>query len=137
MIKTADYLRKLKVEKNVIISGDPRFIAISEANKKGNQLNIEIWKGSDNLFICGSTHTKDENILLKVIPYAVSRGWKVIIAPHEISDLHIKTLQSAYPDSVLYSDLSSQKSSSICIVDTWGVLKELYRYADISYIGGG
>ena len=132
---TSEYLSELQVKNNVYISGDPRFSAIKKAHSTFKTRVVEIWKGTAPLLVCGSTHLKDEALLTMVIHRLMGSGWKVIIAPHDNSDARIKALQAVFPQSVLIAELST--TANICIANTWGILKHLYQYADVSYIGGG
>jgi 3-deoxy-D-manno-octulosonic-acid transferase len=75
------------------------------------------------------------------------------IAPHLIDDAHINELMLKFGDTQIRysaisyqtSDLRPQTSSSadifkdkrVLIIDSIGILAQLYKYCDIAYIGGG
>ena len=70
----------------------------------------------------------------------------MIIAPHDISDSHIKQITSQLEDYQLYSQRSTvngqqstvnSQRSRVLIIDTIGILKKIYKYARFAYIGGG
>ena len=42
-----------------------------------------------------------------------------------------------FPEAQCYSDLAAEKQSRILIVNTIGILSQLYQYARFVYIGGG
>jgi 3-deoxy-D-manno-octulosonic-acid transferase len=67
------------------------------------------------------------------------------MAPHEIGSERLKECHRLYDHSILYSEYrrtleSGEDVSShinTLIVDNIGMLKFLYRYADVCYVGGG
>ena len=62
----------------------------------------------------------------------------MIIAPHEINEIHIQQIENLFPDAVRYSSAdSTSKNTSVLIIDNVGMLSRLYYYATITYIGGG
>ena len=74
-------------------------------------------------------------------------NFKLIIAPHEINEEHVKKIVALFPERpLLYSEISKEHVSAafdkleaarVLIIDNIGMLSNLYRYADIAYIGGG
>ena len=65
---------------------------------------------------------------------------KYIIAPHEISGSHIsEIIKKLRVDYIKYSEADGQNLNDykVLIIDNIGLLSSLYRYAEISYIGGG
>ena len=63
---------------------------------------------------------------------------KYIIAPHEVSEKNINRIKSKLNNKVnLLSDNKYNVQYNILIVDSIGVLKYLYKFSNISYIGGG
>lgn len=90
------------------------------------------------ILACGSTWPKDEDI---IIPYFNNRSeTRVIIVPHELSESHLKYIESQLlRPSIRYSLATSRiiQNYDCLIIDTIGILSFLYRYADIAYVGGG
>ena len=65
---------------------------------------------------------------------------KSIIAPHDISYDFINKLENLYGEKAIkFSCLKSEDDfkRKILIIDSIGVLKYLYAYGSISYVGGG
>ena len=65
---------------------------------------------------------------------------KFIIAPHNIKSDQITNLKSQITKStVLFSEKNNIDLSSfnVFIIDTIGILTQIYSYADIAYVGGG
>jgi 3-deoxy-D-manno-octulosonic-acid transferase len=125
-----------------IVSGDTRFdrvIAIANRFKNNNNADMELIKifalGSKAL-VAGSTWPEDEKIMagiLKAFPTL-----KLIIAPHEIGEDRIKSLEILFPNSIRYSRLKEKmEEGNVLIIDNVGLLSQIYQYATITYIGGG
>ena len=131
--------------KNVIVSGDLRYDKVSENALLAKKTStVEHFKGESKILIGGSTWSQDEEI---IAGYKLQvAGYKLIIAPHEINEAHIKQLTSLFPHSLLYSQISKEpvstalnklQAAKVLIIDNIGMLSNLYQYADIAYIGGG
>ena len=130
--------------KNVEVTGDTRFDRVIEiAEKAGPIPLIEQFIGDSKTIIAGSTWPGDEEILQKVMAAINDPSLKLIIAPHEINEKHLSSIKELFPGSINYSQLSSQTSnikhqtSNILIIDNIGLLSLLYKYAYITYVGGG
>jgi len=121
--------------------GDTRFdrvIAMAEENKKFPV--IEEFAGKELLLIAGSTWPSDENKLVGLLE-RLKTPFKLLMAPHQIDKEHIDQLVKGFDkyNPVLYSKASTAdlKNSRVLIVDAIGYLSYLYKYADVTYIGGG
>ena len=65
---------------------------------------------------------------------------KLIIAPHEIDESHLTEIEKKLSrPSQRYSGLTDTDTvnADCMIIDCFGLLASVYRYADIGYIGGG
>ncbi len=123
--------------KNVHISGDLRYTSVTNTlNKNKRILKVEKFINNESCFIAGSIWEKDIELIDKVIKSNI----KSIIAPHDISINFINNLKKNYGDNCIkFSDLKNKYDfkKNILIIDSIGILKYLYRYADIAYVGGG
>jgi len=122
---------------NVTVSGDTRFDRVIEIAENFKPIDeIEKFCSDSQVFVAGSTWPSDE----KIIKEAVTDfpDLKIIIAPHEIHEVHLNQLKQIFPQAVLYSQFTTHHSpSNILIIDNIGMLSRLYYYATITYIGGG
>lgn len=122
------------------ISGDTRFDRV--ATLAENPAVVEIAKAfSENktVLVAGSTWPADEEILFKLIDQN-KHGMRFIIAPHEINAGHIDSLlQKAGGKAVRYSTTnpSDVKNAEILIIDSIGMLSQIYQYGTLAYVGGG
>jgi 3-deoxy-D-manno-octulosonic-acid transferase len=146
-------LASIGLTDNCSVSGDTRFDRVIEIAESAAPIPpIEKFTGEKKTMVAGSTWPVDEELLQKTMQSINDPSLRLIIAPHEITSDHITQLQKLFPDAVLYSQLlqrSSVKQSSTVdatgaeqtaktlIIDNIGMLSRLYKYAHITYIGGG
>lgn len=123
---------------NVTVAGDTRFDRVVEAveSLKPKDEIVEFCKGY-NIIVAGSTWTDDE-VLLKASLEELPEDWKLILAPHEVTDTHISELEKRFgSDGVLLSEYGDQQSKRVLIVDNVGMLLSLYGLGKLTYVGGG
>ncbi len=137
---SADLLKGIGLN-NVTISGDTRFDSVTElAQNRKDFPMIEKFKDNQKIFIGGSTWLEDEKLIAHYI-LTSPKGWKFIVAPHEVSETNIKNLEHLLNNEVIrYSEInesSAIKDAKVLIIDNIGMLSSLYAYADVAYIGGG
>jgi 3-deoxy-D-manno-octulosonic-acid transferase len=125
---------------NVTAAGDTRFDRVAAIAEKFEPLaEIEKFCGNSQVLVAGSTWLQDEKIIKEAVasvPYL-----KIIIAPHEIHKEHLQLVKLLFPNNVFYSLLTTghaqSKTYNCLIIDNIGLLSRLYRYATITYVGGG
>lgn len=127
------------VKGNVTIVGDTRFDRVNEIAALAKQLPlVEAFKQNASVFVAGSSWEPDEDLF---IPYFNNhKDWKLIIAPHVVSESHIKTIVDKLDRKVVrytQATLENVKDAECLIIDCYGLLSSIYRYGDISYVGGG
>lgn len=131
-------LRGIGVEQ-VSISGDTRFDRVESIAKASQEVKEieQMSSGGSPLLVAGSTWGVDEEMLCR---YAEQHPeLKIVFAPHELN--HIDDLQARLKGAVRLSQLRAGKEQvqelRYLIIDSFGLLSSIYRYADIAYIGGG
>lgn len=137
-VKSEQLLKKIGYH-NTTVSGDTRFDRVFEISKNVRSIPlIEQFKNEKNIFIAGSTWAEDEQIIadcrLQIANY------KLIIAPHEIDEDHLKSIEALFGNKCLrYSQATEENitTADILIIDNIGMLSSIYQYGSISYIGGG
>jgi 3-deoxy-D-manno-octulosonic-acid transferase len=94
--------------------------------------------------MAGSTWKEDEEALQKILNKLNEPNLKLVIAPHEIDVVHLEYLEKLFPTSIKFSTLAAGEStrlndpkSNILVIDNIGMLSRLYKYAYVSYVGGG
>jgi 3-deoxy-D-manno-octulosonic-acid transferase len=124
---------------DVSIAGDTRFDRVHELVQTRFSLPaLENFGKNSAVLVAGSTWEKDEQLLAHAFS-ELSPELNWIIAPHELSESHIGSLQERFPGSVLYTELEEEvpEGCRVVLVNTIGVLAYLYRYGSLAYIGGG
>ena len=140
---------------DVTIVGDTRFDRVLQIKDAARQLPLieQFLEGGGEqrtasgkcpkVFVAGSSWQPDEEIF---IPWLNDHpDWKVIIAPHVIGEDHLQQIGKllAGRKVVRYSTLSEHSdnpglsSADVLVIDCFGLLSSIYRYADVTYVGGG
>lgn len=137
---SAQLLEKLGLS-NYSLAGDTRVDRVAQIAKEAPAFPlIEAFAQSHHVLIGGSTWPSDEAILLPFINKQLPADWKVIIAPHDISESHLQQIEKKLSKKVVrYSQASKESVASVqvLLIDNIGMLSALYRYGRIAYIGGG
>ena len=126
----------------VSVAGDTRFDRVEAISKNGKSiLEIEQLKAfGEPLVVVGSSWAEDEALILDYLE--THKGFRLVLAPHELEEERIKAIEQRFGNqavrlSFLKTNQISLESVRILIIDCFGLLSSLYRYADLVYIGGG
>jgi 3-deoxy-D-manno-octulosonic-acid transferase len=136
--QSLDLLSGIGIEK-VSLAGDTRFDRVLEI--AGNAKDIPVLKqfrGSEKLFLAGSSWRPDEEIIAEYInSYPGKMKW--VFAPHEINKSNIERLEKLFQvKCVRFSEFTENSiDARVLIIDNIGMLSSAYRYAYIAAIGGG
>ena len=143
---------------DVTVVGDTRFDRVLQIKEAAKQLPvIEAFvppcphTPAPPVFVAGSSWQPDEEIFIPF--FNEHKEWKLIIAPHVIGEDHLtqieKQLDGIGFSHARYTKLATQgdtsslpqqggtKGGSALIIDCFGLLSSIYRYADVTYVGGG
>ena len=122
---------------NVTVCGDTRFDRVAAIARQAKSFPVvEEFINGRKCIIAGSTWPPDERLLHDFLPQ-LPDDYCLIIAPHDISENHIAQIKAQFPDSQLYTEMHAEKKNKILVVNTIGILSQLYQYARFVYIGGG
>jgi 3-deoxy-D-manno-octulosonic-acid transferase len=121
------------------VSGDTRFDRVISIRDKFSPIRlIEKFCGDSQVVVAGSTWEEDEEVwdhFCNIHPET-----KFIIAPHEIYEGHLKSIEKLFRRSIRYSryaETGTFGDANALIIDNIGMLSKLYHYASIAYVGGG
>ncbi|MFK7899923.1 MAG: 3-deoxy-D-manno-octulosonic acid transferase [Cyclobacteriaceae bacterium] len=132
--QSADLLMRLSFL-NVTYAGDTRYDRVIELAKYKKEIpQVKTFKGEERLLVLGSSWKEDIEVFLAFFKN-IPKGWKVIIAPHEVENNAVENLQKQLPIKSGRWTLN-EFNEPILILDTIGLLASLYQYADLAYIGG-
>jgi 3-deoxy-D-manno-octulosonic-acid transferase len=125
--------------RNYSITGDTRFDRVISISENFQEIPlIKSFCGSGFVVVAGSTWPEDEEVWSHL---ANSRNdVKFIIAPHELYEDHLRSIEKLFHHMIYYSELEggiSAGDANVLVIDNFGLLSRLYYYAHISYIGGG
>ena len=123
---------KSKTINNYIFSGDTRFDSISNNKDNINLKRINDFCGDKDIIVFGSVYKEDLRIIEDFI--TKNNSYKYLIAFHNDCKKNSEIIKKY--DYVKYSD-NSQNKANIMIIDEFGILKNLYEFAKIVYVGGG
>jgi 3-deoxy-D-manno-octulosonic-acid transferase len=134
--KTATLLQSTGITK-IEVCGDTRFDRVSAIAKQAKRFpDVEKFIHGRKCIIAGSSWQPDEKLLLSYISH-LPDDYCLILAPHDISDSHINQIKSQFSNYQLYTQYEAAKDCKILIINTIGILSQLYQYARFVYIGGG
>ncbi len=147
---------------NVTITGDTRFDRVLQIKEQAKVLPVVerflsshpsqskgICDSQAKVFVAGSSWPPDEEIFIRY--FKEHPEWKLIIAPHVIGEDHLQQIEKLI-NVKRYSSLSSPTPAGgagggaplggvsvggALIIDCFGLLSSIYRYATVTYVGGG
>ena len=132
---------------NTTVVGDTRFDRVLQIKAAAKQLPIveAFVKDAPHVFVAGSSWQPDEEIFIKY--FNQHKDWKLIIAPHVIGEDHLQQIEKLLEGRkvIRYTDAESQLSTltsqlssfDVLIINCFGLLSSIYRYGDVTYVGGG
>ena len=116
--------------------------------------------GGAKVFVAGSSWQPDEEIFIRY--FREHPEWKLIIAPHVIGEDHLQQIEKllegfkitrytkAHPSpseggtiapaptsKTIEAPSGAVGGASALIIDCFGLLSSIYRYATVTYVGGG
>ncbi|HSX03431.1 MAG TPA: 3-deoxy-D-manno-octulosonic acid transferase [Rhabdochlamydiaceae bacterium] len=129
--------QKISITGNLKLDANPPLLTIEEKNRLRKELQIA---SEDRVIVIGSTHTGEEELLLKALKplWQTIPQLKILIAPrHPERFSTIAEYLSAlgYP-VISYTKRAHQKDEKVMIIDTMGLLQSLYQLADVAIVAG-
>lgn len=132
---------------NASLAGDTRFdrvVALPQTRKHIPE--VESFAKGAPLLVAGSTWPADEELLSHL--HMRFPDWKIVIAPHEIHEEHLRSIEKLFPEAIRFSNRDQSTNRplppadhrpppNVLIIDNIGMLSSLYAYGQIAYVGGG
>lgn len=135
---TYDVISSFQVT-DVFLSGDTRYDRVYENSLATKGIDkIAEFKSGKRLLIVGSAW-KPELDIIQNLPISFYDKWKVVIAPHELTEENLRYFESKNSvEMIRWSKIEgSVESKNILWLDTIGMLMDVYSYGDMALIGGG
>jgi 3-deoxy-D-manno-octulosonic-acid transferase len=137
--ESEELLRSAGIEQ-VTLTGDTRFDRVAAIAAQSMVLPlVGNFCAGKQVFIAGSTWEPDEAVCIPMIKLR-ELNLKYIIAPHDTSPRRIRSIREQLDHKVVsYSELNEDnaRQAGVLIIDSVGILSQLYRYATVAFIGGG
>ena len=138
--ESAELLRQKADYSHTTTTGDTRFDRVAQIVSEASEVETakRFVEGAERVIVAGSTWPPDEKLIVDYINKS-PEGTKLIIAPHEIGEERVRGLCESF--KVGYSLFTEPKEDlkgvRVLVVNTIGLLSAIYRYGDVTYVGGG
>lgn len=120
-----------------MLAGDTRFDRVYEIVRNAEEIPVAAnFKNNQKTVVVGSCWPEDIDVLAAFIN---QNTMKFIIAPHEISEQFISSIESMLEvKSIRYSAAQGKalEDYQVLIIDNIGMLSRLYRYGEFAFVGG-
>ncbi len=134
--ETAELLKNMGIN-DFTVTGDTRFDRVYEISRQARRFpDIEEFIGDRNCIIAGSSWPSDEKLLYDFIE-TMPENYCFVMVPHDISESHVRQIESHLHDYQLYTDFNPSKQTKTLVINKIGILSKIYRYARFAYIGAG
>lgn len=139
----AERLMRLGVpHARITVTGDTRFDQVWARASRPEPAAVKRLASDRPTLVAGSTWPSDEEVLLPAIAGARRHhpALRVILAPHEVTASRLAGLERILVrsgGSVARLDSGDAPTADVVLVDTYGVLGDLYRLASFAFVGGG
>ena len=144
--QSRELLASIGHKENVTVIGDTRFDRVIDISIAARELPlIEKFSQGHKVFVAGSSWPPDEALF---IPWFINNLQKqeplvdrLVIAPHVISERHLADIEHALRGRriIRYSAATDENvlDAEVLIIDCFGLLSSIYRYARVAMVGGG
>ncbi|MBO4730864.1 MAG: 3-deoxy-D-manno-octulosonic acid transferase [Bacteroidaceae bacterium] len=142
--ESVDLLRTLDIT-NTSIVGDTRLDRVLQIKEQAKELPLceafaksPLSKSDSSILVAGSSWQPDEDIIINY--FNSHPNQRLIIAPHVVNDSHLAEIEGKLQrPAVRYTQATAETAAEAhcLIIDCYGLLSSIYRYATIAYVGGG
>jgi 3-deoxy-D-manno-octulosonic-acid transferase len=127
---------------NVTIAGDTRFDRVCQITQNAENIPlVDKFVENNRVIVAGSSWPPDENMIFSALEQLKNKHKiKLIIAPHEIHEGHLSSIEKSLKFKHIRFSKANETSIQdyeVLIIDNFGMLSRLYKYAEIAYVGGG
>ena len=123
----------------VSVTGDTRFDRVMEIAEEAKDIPEAAYL-EGRVLVAGSSWPEDEELLIPYFNEAPS-DFKLIIAPHEIHEEPLQTIEAKLQRPFArYTEVKAGRVTApyeCLIIDCFGLLSSIYRYGRYAYVGGG
>lgn len=123
----------------VTVVGDTRFDRVIDIRNAAKPLPlVERFAGCWRVLVAGSSWQPDEDIIISY--FNTHPNLRLVLAPHVVSEDHLRQIESKLQRPYVRYSTATPKSvaeADCLIIDCYGLLSSIYRYATVAYVGGG
>ncbi|HOC24447.1 MAG TPA: glycosyltransferase N-terminal domain-containing protein [bacterium] len=129
------------------VCGDTRYDQVSQRALETGKIEFLLESGRftrERCLVIGSSWPSDERVILPAVVEALARdpGFRVIIAPHETTEEHLRGIESHLAGSgISFLRLGEFSPASpdfqVLLIDRIGLLANLYALGGLAFVGGG
>ena len=134
-----DLIKPIISNSKICITGDTRFDRVITTAATITKFEWIQKLSNYKIIIAGSTWESDHRIISQTVSQLKKINW--IIVPHHVDASSIAKCRIHFPNAITLTELIASKQHftlpTIIIVDQIGILRSLYQYAYICYVGGG
>ena len=127
---------------NIQTLGDTRYDQVIQRAELRASKNIPKIFNDGFVIIAGSVWEQDLEVITTPLVQLIksNENVKLIIAPHETDKLHVNPIVDAFLRQGFqvskYSELDGKCNDRVLVVNTIGVLAELYHQSNMAFVGG-
>ncbi|GAA3926759.1 3-deoxy-D-manno-octulosonic acid transferase [Hymenobacter algoricola] len=138
---STELLRRIGITR-VSTAGDTRFdtvVATAAAPPKTLPVLTAFVADGAPVLVVGSSWPADIAVLTPALRTLAPTALRVLVAPHELHEAGLQQVEAVLPGRVLrYSRATADTAPAarILLIDSIGLLRELYRYGTLGYVGG-
>jgi 3-deoxy-D-manno-octulosonic-acid transferase len=133
-------IQALGVKVKISATGDTRYDQVAWRLAHPHQIKNELRPASrKNILVAGSTWPQDEKILLPGALDFLKNGGRLILAPHEVNEERILSIEKNLADLGLTWQRYSRSQAwreSVLLLDQIGCLQEIYLWGELAFVGG-
>ena len=138
--RSAKAFHRIGLRDNVFIDGDPRVERVLTRRASPGEAWRSWAASSAHVVVAGSTWPEEERALRRMDWHPERR---LILVPHDLSAPHLEDLDRMWEGGALRASAwfaleeAERNRWSVVVVDSTGLLFDLYRIATVAVVGGG
>ena len=135
-----DSFAQIGLKDNVSVDGDPRVERVLTRPAKPDKVWTEWAASAGQVVVAGSTWPEEERAL-RSMDWHLQR--RLVLVPHDISETHLADLDRQWEGGAIRAsawldlDDAARALWGVVIVDSTGMLFDLYRIGTVAVVGGG
>lgn len=141
-LSSEDQLQKIVPREKITFTGDTRCDRVINIAENFTEIKgMAAFCKENKVIVAGSTWEDDEAEWTHFV--RSHPEIKFLIAPHEIDHENLVDIKKEFEASIFYSEwieggmLNGNPEINCMIIDNIGMLSRLYKYATLTYVGGG